>query len=53
MSETTPDTIAYLILGLVATVVLLGGLVMSMVVRYRNLQKDLRLIEQLDEQPQH
>jgi hypothetical protein len=43
----SPDTFGYLILGLavVSTIVLL--FIGSMVVRYRNLQKDLRLIEQL------
>jgi hypothetical protein len=43
-----PDTQAYLILGLVATFVIMGFLVLSMVVRWRNLQKDAQLLDQLE-----
>jgi hypothetical protein len=47
---TTPDTAAYLILGL-AVVALIGlGFIASLIVRQRNLEKDLQLIEQLREQ---
>ncbi|MBZ0289983.1 MAG: hypothetical protein K8I30_20330 [Anaerolineae bacterium] len=46
----SPDTFGYLILGLivVSTIVLL--LIGSMVVRYRSLQKDLQLIQQLHDE---
>lgn len=42
-----PDTGSYLILGLIVTVVLMLALMGSMAARYRSLQKDLELIEQL------
>lgn len=42
-----PDTGSYLILGLIVTFVLIVALVGSMAARYRSLQKDLALIEQL------
>jgi len=44
-----PDTGAYLILGLVVTAVIMGGLIASMIIRHRNLDRDLELIEQLRE----
>ncbi len=50
MFETaSPDTFGYLILGLgvISTIVVL--FIGSMVVRYRNLQKDLQTIESLRE----
>ena len=51
MNSTTPDTLNYLLLGLAVVTFIATGLIGSMVVRYRNLQKDLQLIEQLrDEQ---
>jgi hypothetical protein len=42
-----PDTGAYLILGLIATFVIFGVFIGSMVLRHRNLDRDLELIEQL------
>lgn len=42
-----PDTQAYLILGLAATVIIMALLIGSMVVRHRNLLKDIELLEQL------
>ena len=42
-----PDTTAYLILGLVAVGLILGFLLVSVVLRHRSLEKDLRLIEEL------
>lgn len=42
-----PETGAYLILGLVATTVIIGAFIASMIVRHRNLDRDLALIEQL------
>lgn len=46
-SFTTPDTINYLLLGL-GVVALIGlTFIGSMLLRYRNLQKDLQVIEQL------
>lgn len=44
-----PDTGAYLLLGLIAMFVLLGGYVASIIVRHRNLDRDLDLIRQLRE----
>lgn len=44
---TPPDTVAYLILGLVAVGIILGFLVGSMVLRYRSLEKDRQIIEEL------
>jgi hypothetical protein len=52
MPETTPDTTAYLLLGLAAVFVIMGGLIGSMMVRFRNLQKDRELIQQLAEDDQ-
>lgn len=47
MNNTTPDTLAYLWLGL-ATVTVIGvGFLGSMYVRYRNLTKDVQLLQQL------
>jgi hypothetical protein len=48
-TQTTPDTAAYLYLGLAALAIIMGAFLASMVVRYRNLQKDLQLIDQLKE----
>lgn len=45
--EGTPDTLAYLYLGLAVLVVIGGGFIASLFVRYRNLQNDLRVIEYL------
>jgi general stress protein CsbA len=44
-----PDTGTYLILGLAATALIIGFLVISMVVRQRNLDRDLELIRELKE----
>lgn len=44
----TPDTLSYLILGLVVASVIFVAFLGSMVARYRNLQKDVQLIEQLE-----
>lgn len=46
--ENIPATGDYLILGLVVVFVILLLLIGSMVIRYRNLQQDEQLIEQLD-----
>lgn len=48
MTETTPDTVAYLILGLAVSAICIGGLIISMAIRYRNLRKDEDFINQLD-----
>lgn len=47
MENTTPDTMSYLILGLVVAFGLVSALVASFIIRYRNLRKDMELIEQL------
>ncbi|MEM6529177.1 MAG: hypothetical protein AAF653_12845 [Chloroflexota bacterium] len=45
----TPETMDFLLMALGATAVLMAGYVGSMFVRYRNLQKDAELIQQLAE----
>lgn len=48
MFETvSPDTFGYLILGLGVVSAIVALFIGSMVVRHRNLQKDLQMIEQL------
>ena len=47
MNSTTPDTLSYLLLGLAVVTLISTGLIGSMVLRYRNLQKDMQLLEQL------
>ena len=47
-----PDTGAYLILGLVVVAVIMGGFILSMVVRFRSLSRDIELIRQLAEDDQ-
>jgi len=46
-SFTTPDTVSYLLLGLGLVAVIGLTFIGSMLLRYRNLQKDLQVIEQL------
>jgi hypothetical protein len=51
MPETvTPDTIAYLILGLVVVAAIAVLFIGSIAVRYRNLEKDLQVLQQLDDE---
>ncbi len=45
--ENTPDTLSYLYLGLAVVTIIAVGFIGSMVIRYRSLQKDLELMEQL------
>lgn len=47
---TTPDTLAYLVLGLIVAFGILAVFIITMVARYRNLQKDIALIEQLTDE---
>ena len=47
MNSTTPDTLSYLLLGLAVVTFIATGLIGSMVLRYRNLKKDMQLLEQL------
>ena len=47
MNGTTPDTVAYLYLGLAAVAVIAIGYISSIIIRYRSLQKDLQMMEQL------
>jgi len=47
MNGTTPDTVGYLYLGLAAVSVIAVGFIGSIVLRFRNLQKDLQVMEQL------
>jgi hypothetical protein len=47
MNGTTPDTLSYLLLGLAIVTLIAVGFIGSMVLRYRSLQKDLQVMEQL------
>lgn len=47
MNSTTPDTVAYLLLGLAVVSLIGAGFIGSLYIRYRNLQKDLQVIDQL------
>ena len=47
MNGATPDTVAYLYLGLAAVTIIAVGFVGSIALRFRNLQKDLQVMEQL------
>ena len=49
MTENTPDTVAYLALGLAAASGVFLAFLGSMVARYRNLQKDVQVLEQLED----
>jgi CcmD family protein len=49
MPNPTPDTLSYLFLAVGATVVLTAGYIASLLLRRRNLDKDMELIEQLRE----
>ena len=42
-----PDTVGYLILGIIVTFAILGGFVAMMVSRWRALKHDLRMLETL------
>jgi hypothetical protein len=44
-----PDTLPFLILGLLVTVLIFGGFIATMLIRQRNLNKDIELIKQLAE----
>jgi heme exporter protein D len=50
MPETTPDTAAYLFLGLGVTIAALIVFLVSMVTRWRSLQRDLETLNTLDEE---
>jgi len=45
----TPDTVSYLILGLIVGFGILLAYIGSLMLRYRSLQQDAQLIEQLGE----
>ncbi|MBZ0290069.1 MAG: hypothetical protein K8I30_20760 [Anaerolineae bacterium] len=47
-----PDTGAYLILGLAVTLIIMTFFIASMVARWRSLQKDLRLLDELEQDEQ-
>jgi hypothetical protein len=44
-----PDNAPYLVLGLIVTFTILGAYVASLVARFRNLQQDTQVLEQLEE----
>lgn len=46
----TPDTSSYLTLGMAAIAVIVLGYAASIYIRFRNLQQDYRLIEQLHDE---
>lgn len=50
MSETAPDTLSYLFLGLGAIIVIMGLLIGSMFARWQSFQRDLQVIEQLQDE---
>lgn len=51
MNESAPpDTIGYLILGLFVAATIITLFVLSMVARYRSLQQDIKMIEQLGDE---
>jgi hypothetical protein len=43
-----PDTTAYLFLGLAAIAVLVGGYLVSLLVRFANAQRDAVVLEELE-----
>jgi hypothetical protein len=45
-----PDTLAYLLLGLAATTVIMGAFIASLFTRRRSLEADLKLLERLQEE---
>ncbi len=47
MNGTTPDTVAYLYLGLAVVATITIGFIGSIILRFRSLQKDLQVMEQL------
>lgn len=48
----TPDTLNYLLLGLVVTGILMAVFIASFVIRQRSLEQDMKLLEQLAEDEQ-
>ena len=42
-----PDTTSFLMLGLAVTAIIMGAYIISLVVRQRNLDRDIELIQQL------
>jgi len=46
----TPETTAYLLLGLAVTLIIMLGLIGSLITRYRGLQQDLKTLESLDDE---
>lgn len=44
-----PETTPYLYLGLAAVAVIMLVLIGSLIARYRNLQQDIKTLEQLDD----
>jgi hypothetical protein len=47
-----PDTTAYLYLGLAVTAVIVVAQIISMVARQRGLQRDLQLLDELEDSEQ-
>ena len=47
--ETTPDTSAYMIAGFIVSFVTMGIYVLSLYIRNLNLNRDVEMLESLDE----
>lgn len=47
MTETTPDTLNFLYLGLGSVLLFVGGYIATIWARHRNLEKDMDLIREL------
>lgn len=45
---TIPDTTAYLLLGLAAISIIVGGYLISLIVRFNNAQRDALVLEELE-----
>jgi hypothetical protein len=48
--EATPDTSGYMIAGYVITFVILGMYVVSMILRNRNYQQDISMLEEMEKE---
>lgn len=48
MTETTPDTTGYMLLGFAVTIIILIALVGYFVLKVRNLRSELQTLEQLE-----
>ena len=49
LQQTTPDTSAYMIAGFVVIFGAMAGYLISLIVRKRNLEQDVQLLEELEQ----